>query len=183
MRRPRWWPPSLWPSPGSPGSEVTTVGAAGGAAVARQGRSPAETFLRTFVTASGADGAALVVLDPGESTWKVEAYVGEEGSGVDARDRRARAVGHPLTWCLREELMVQLSADELMPGHEGGGWALAGSVPGGDRVLVVRFGSSPPIGAREALESALAHLGSLEQEGLLGSSGGELEPLSGSPGR
>lgn len=79
--------------------------------------------------------------------------------------------------------MVQLSADELMPGHEGGGWALAGSVPGGGRVLVVSFGASPPIGAREALEAALAHLGSLEQEGLLGPSRGEREPLSGSAGR
>lgn len=183
MRRPRWWPQSLWPSPGPPGSELTTLGAAGDSAVARDDRSLAETFLRTFVTASGADGAALVVLDPGESTWKVEAYVGGEGFRVDARDRRARAVGHPLTWCLREELMVQLSADELMPGHESGGWALAGSIQGGARVLVVSFGSSPPIGAREALEAALAHLASLEQEGLLGPSGGEREPLSGSAGK
>lgn len=183
MRRPKWWPPSLWPSPGPSGSEVTTVGAAGGSAVTRGGGSPAETFLRTFVTASGADEAALVGLDPRESTWKVEACVGEEGSRVDALDRRARAVGHPLTWCLREELMVQLSADALMPGHEGGGWALAGSVPGGARVLVVSFGASPPIGAREALEAALAHLGSLEEEGLLGPSRGEREPLSGSAGR
>jgi hypothetical protein len=153
-----------------------------GSAVAREDRSPAETFLRTFVTASGADEAALVVLDPGESTWKVEAYVGEEGSRMDARDRRARAVGHPLTWCMREELMVQLSADELMPGHESGGWALAGCVPGATRLLVVSFGASPPIGAREALEAALAHLGSLHQEGLLGPFRGNREPLSGSTG-
>lgn len=183
MRRPDWWPPSLWPVNRSERVERgPTEGTPRATGSGGEG-TPVETFLRAFVVSSGADRAVMVRLDPNEETWTVEAVVDDEGPNPASIGQRTPAPGHPLTWCLREDLLVQLRAEELMPGAEGGGWALAGPVPGSRRVLAVRYGAGPPIRAREALGAALAHLAVLEGAGLLDGPGGEREPLSGPPGR
>lgn len=148
-----------------------------------EGGTPVETFLRAFALCSGAERAAVLRLDPDEESWTVETVVGADGATREGAGRRSRAAGHPLTWCLREELLVQLRAEELMPGFDDGGWALAGPVPDSSRVMVVCYGAGPPIGARDALGAALTHLGTLEEAGLRNRAVREGEPWRGSMGR
>lgn len=161
LRRPGWWPAALWPAgdrPEPPGGlpERPRAGERGEAR-------PVDSFLRAVTAAFGAEGASVYRLERERSSWVVERRVGEPPEG--SSDELA-AAGHPLTWCLREELSIQSETAELLGGRSGG-WALAGAVPGADRALVVCFGGSPPTGAREGLEAAVDHLAALHASDLL----------------
>lgn len=161
LRRPGWWPGSLWPGGGRPEPP-------GGLPEASRGREggdvrPVDSFLAAVVAAFGAEGASVYRLDRERSSWVLERRAGEPPAG--STDELA-AAGHPLTWCLREELSMQSETSELLGGRSSG-WALAGSVPGADRALVVSFGGSPPTGARRGLEAAVEHLAALHDAGVL----------------
>lgn len=166
MRRPRWWPRG-WPWPGSgpappdgPPSALPRAAARGAA------ENPAETFLETLGTAFGAERTTLYRLDRGREAWVPERSVaGSAGSDDPPRELPAR--GHPLSWCLREELVAQLPRDERVGSRRAGGWILVGPVPGSDRVLLMVFGGSPPAGARRAVEAARHHVAALEAAGVL----------------
>ena len=121
MRRPDWWPPSLWPANRSEPGEGVPSGGTPRAPGSGGKATPVETFLSAFVVSSGADRAVVLGLDPSEERWTVETAVDEEGPAPASTGQRTSAAGHPLTWCLREDLLVQLRAEELMPGSEGGG--------------------------------------------------------------
>lgn len=183
MRRPDWWPPSLWPDRANDPPQVGPGGGSSHRAGDPSGGTPVESFLGAFAVSSGAERAVLLRLDEADGSWIVETVVRGDGNVGEGAGRRTAAAGHPLTWCLREELLVQLRANELVPAYEGGGWALAGPVPGGSRVMAVAYGASPPVRAREALGAALTHLGRLEEASLLPGSEGDREPLPGSTGR
>lgn len=166
MRRPAWWPRS-WPWPGgreAPGGRpgpglprTTSRGPAG---------DPAATFLRTLAAAFGAELAVVYRLDRGRETWVPEhASTGGDGGGEAPPELPAR--GHPLSWCLREELVAQLPREELAGDRRAGGWILAGPVRGSERVLVLLFGGSPPAGARRAVDAARSHVAALEASGVL----------------
>lgn len=165
MRRPSWWPVELWPGGGRAPGRAADLPERRGRAVGTA--PPAGTFLRAVVAASGAEGASLYRLDRGEGAWIPELRAGEL---PEAGKSPLSAAGHPLTWCLREDLLVQVSSDELLGGRAPG-WSLAGPVPGGERALVMTFGGSPPAGAREGLRAALDHLAALEGAGLLDRAG------------
>jgi hypothetical protein len=121
-----------------------------------------ESFLRTLTSAFGAEAAALYRLDREEGEWREDRRSGGEGRAADG----LRAAGHPLTWALREELVLQVASADLFGGRATG-WSVAGPVRSADRVLVLSFGGSPPGGAREGLRPALAHLEQLHGAGLL----------------
>lgn len=102
-----------------------------------------------------------MALDRERGAWRVERAV----TGPEARPDREEdlpAAGHPLTWCLREELVVQVPVSELTPDRSGEGWALAGPVPGTARTLIIVFHGAPPARARRAMGSALDHLAGLD---------------------
>lgn len=160
-RRPGWWPAALWPGddpPEPPGGLPERPGRREDGEVR-----PVDSFLRAVTAAFGAEGASVYRLDRERASWVVERRVGDPPAG--SSDEIA-AAGHPLTWCLREELSMQSEAAELLGGGSGG-WALAGAVPGADRALVVCFGGSPPTGARQGLEAAVEHLAALHEAGAL----------------
>lgn len=167
MRRPSWWP-RPWPWPGSrdaagdrPGPGLPPAASHG------QLGNPAATFLSTLATAFGAEVAVVYRLDRGRETWVPERAATDGTVDVEA-PRELPARGHPLTWCLREELVAQLPRGELAGDRRAGGWTLAGPVPGGDRVLVLAFGGSPPAGARRAVDAARRHVAALQAAGVLG---------------
>lgn len=169
--RPRWWPEALWPGTGGTGEPAP--GLPERRRRAGEGSPPAETFLRAVVAAFGARGASVYRLDRASGAWVPEHRAGE-GPGDGARGE-LRAAGHPLTWCLREDLLLQVSSDELL-GRRVAGWSLAGPVPGGERALLLTFRGSPPAGAREGLRAAVEHLAALDAAGLVG---GEKRPGGG----
>lgn len=175
MRRPGWWPRG-WPWPGpepTPGATSRLPDAPPGAGP----RSPAASFLRTLVEAFGAERAWLLALDRERGAWRLEReMLGAEGE--QPLESEVEAVGHPLTWCVREELVVQVPAGDLTDDRGREGWALAGPVPGRDRTLVLIFHGAPPAGARRAMRPALDHLSTMgrhgdEEEGAAGRQGGE----------
>lgn len=173
MKRPSWWRRS-WPWPGGreggerPGGAGLPPAASGGGT-----DDPSTTFLRAMVAAFGAERGVLYRLDRDRECWVPERAAGEEEGRADPPPELA-ARGHPLSWCLREELVAQLPRGELAGDRRAGGWALAGPVPGSDRVLLLLFGGSPPGAARRAVEAARRHLASLEAAGVLeGGSSGE----------
>lgn len=155
--RPRWWPRSLWPGTSRPEPPGELPAAPPG----REGEGPAPivSFLRALTAAFGAEAASVHRLERDRSTWVLEHRVGEETS---APVEELGAAGHPLTWCLREELLIQSEAEELL-GVRASGWALAGAVPGADRALVLFFGGPPPSGARKGLEAAVEHVSALHE--------------------
>lgn len=166
MKRPSWWPRS-WPWPG----DVRSAGDRPGTGLPpARGRSsdaePSETFLRTLATAFGAEQAVLYRLHRGREAWLVERSA-PGGNGAAEPPGELPARGHPLSWCLREELVAQLPRGELAGDRRTGGWTLAGPVPGSDRVLVLIFGGSPPSGARRAVDAAREHVAALEASGVL----------------
>lgn len=161
MSRPGWWP-SGWPWPGGKASPGTARVPDRSRPVERSGASedPDASFLVTLIEALGAQRAVLFALDREEGVWRAE----RSASGPDAgpRDRDGlSAAGHPFTWCLREDLVVQVPVSELTADRSGEGWALAGPVRGTSRVLVLAFHGPPPSRARRAMRPALDHLASL----------------------
>lgn len=181
IRRPRWWPEGLWP--GTRGAAEPAAGLPGRRRRTGDEAPPAESFLRAVVAAFGAEGASVYRLDRAAGAWVPELRAGEAPG--DGETGELRAAGHPLTWCLREDLLLQVSSDELL-GRRVAGWSLAGPVPGGDRALLLTFRGSPPAGAREGLRAAVEHLAALHAAGLVGGErqgapGGE--PIDGSGGR
>lgn len=166
MTRPAWWPRS-WPWPASPEEGGDEPGPGLPPAASRDGTGdPAATFLRTLAVAFGAERATLYRLNRGREAWELEDSA-DGGNGDREPPRPLPARGHPLSWCLREELVAQLPRGELAGDRRAGGWSLAGPVPGSDRVLVMVFGGSPPAGARRALDSARKHVAALEVAGVL----------------
>ena len=157
MKRPGWWP-ARWSWPGGDATRETVR--------LPEPRSPGQadapeaTFLAALAEAFGARRATLLRLDRERGAWVVERdVVGPDGDAAGASEMSA--AGHPLTWCVREELIVQVPAGELSGDRADDGWALAGPAPGGSRVLVVRFHGAPPSRARRAMRPALEHLGAL----------------------
>lgn len=162
IRRPPWWPEALWPrvADRSDGERADLPPPAPGR---RDDLRPVDSFLRTLTTAFGADGAILFRLDRGDAEWRRErSYGGETAPAADA----FRAEGHPLTWALREGLVLQVASEELF-GARVPGWSVTGPVRSADRVLVLTFRGSPPTGARDGVRPALEHLGQLHGAGLL----------------
>lgn len=166
MTRPSWWPRS-WPWPSSRQGRGDDPGPGLPAAASGDGTGdPAATFLRTLAVAFGAERATLYRLDRGREAWEpADSAAGGSGDPEPPRDLPAR--GHPLSWCLREELVAQLPRGELAGDRRAGGWSLAGPVPGSERVLVMVFDGSPPAGARRALDAARKHVAALEIAGVL----------------
>lgn len=122
---------------------------------------PPASFLLTLREAFGAERASLLRLDRERGTWTVEREeLGPEGG--DGTDEELEARGHPLTWCVREELTVQVPAGDLTGDRGREGWALVGPVPGSLRALVLVFHGAPPSGARRAMRPALDHLAALQ---------------------
>lgn len=159
MRRPDWWP-SGWSWPGRGGAP--RPGRLPERPAARRGEPPGASFLATLLEAFGAERAVLFELDRERGVWRVErAVAGPEAPSRE--DGELPAAGHPLTWCLREELVVQVPARELSGDRSGDGWALAGPVPGASRVLMLTFHGAPPARARRAMRPALDHLGNLAE--------------------
>lgn len=166
MRRPGWWPRS-WPWPGGGPTRPEEPSRGLPRAGARRGpEDPSETFLRTLGTAFGAERTTLYRLDRGREAWVPERSVAGS-TGADDLPEELPARGHPLSWCLREELVAQLPPGELAGSRRAGGWTLVGPAPGSDRVLVMVFGGSPPAGARRAVEAARRHVAALEAAGVL----------------
>lgn len=161
MRRPGWWPKRWawpWTEPVPASSKLPKRSSPVG-----QGE-PTVTFLTALLEAFGAERASLLTLDRDREAWVVEREaVGPDGSPSSGGGDPA--AGHPLTWCLREELVVQVPAGELNADRTGEGWALAGPIPGAGRVLVIVFHGAPPARARRAMRPALDHLGALEEAG------------------
>lgn len=157
LERPGWWP-SGWSWPGEgPGRETVRLPEA-----RSPGRSeePGATFLATLVEAFAAERASVLRLDRDRGAWVGEREVAAPEASA-AGDREFPAAGHPLTWCLREELVVQIPAGEITGDRGGEGWALAGPVAGRSRVLVILFHGTPPTRARRAMRPALRHLDAL----------------------
>ncbi len=154
MTRPGWWPAG-WPWPGS--GPTSGAGRLPDGAPEGRERPPEATFLATLLEAFGAERAALYRLDRSEEAWTEERAV----AGPEARPGGGRlsAPGHPFTWCLREDLVVQVPAGDVDADRSAEGWALAGPVPGSSRVLALHFRGAPPARARRALRPALDHLG------------------------
>jgi len=175
VRRPAWWPEALWPASGSgprPGSADETppsraplrapAPASGGSEPVPPGRS----FLRALVVLLSASRAALWVYGREEGTWTLEREAAEDdGAGPGAA--AVAAEGHPLTWALREGLLLQVPSERLGDLARAPGWTVLGPVPGSRRVLTLEFPGSPPPAARKGVESALAHLADLERSGYL----------------
>lgn len=166
MKRPAWWPRS-WPWPGSGRGGADRPGPGLPPVTSRvPAEDPSGTFLHMLATAFGAERAVLYRLDRTRETWVPErSAAGGNGEGEASRELAAR--GHPLSWCLREQLVAQLPRGELAGDRRAGGWTLAGPVPGSDRVLVLVFGGSPPAGARRAVHAARKHVAALEASGVL----------------
>lgn len=165
MRRPEWWPAALWPGEADGRRDADAV--PGGLPAPRSpdaGKEPAGTFLDALVALYGAEAATLYRLERPDRTWTAERWA-PDGAGEGARGPFP-AAGHPLTWCLREELQLQVSVGDLFD-TRASGWALVGPVQGSDRVLVVTFRAGPPSGARGGLGAALGHLEALDAAGLL----------------
>jgi len=173
VRRPRWWPATLWPSP----REQRAPERAGEAAAARPHRAPARaggksaeapaaSFLRSLVVMLSASRAALWVYGREEGAWTLEREVADGGDG-EGGSAVVRADGHPLTWALREGLVLQVPSERLTGAGRGSGWTLLGPVPGSRRALALDFPGSPPATARKGLSAALDHLSDLERAGYL----------------
>lgn len=175
MRRPGWWPEALWPASGRrPRGDLSEEPTRHGASLRAPSAPGAETspsppgrsFLEALVVVLGASRAALWVYGREEGTWTLEreaAEPGAEAGGVDA----VPAEGHPLTWALREGLLLQVSSEQLGDLSRTPGWIVLGAVPGSRRALTLEFPGSPPAAARKGVESALAHLADLERAGYL----------------
>lgn len=176
LKRPGWWPrPWPWPGPGGEPGDPPGPGLPP-AARRRTGTAedPAATFLRTLSTAFGAERTVLYRLDRDREAWVPERWSAGD-RGPSAPPDETAAAGHPLSWCLREELVAQIPREEMAGDRRGAGWALAGPVPGSDRMLVMAFGGSPPAGARRAVDAARRHVAALEARGVLdaGPGGGD----------
>ena len=173
MRRPGWWPAGLWPSSRpsrSPERAGEAVAARPRRAPARAGEEraepPAASFLRSLVVMLSASRAALWVYGREEGTWTLERQAAEEDGG-DGGSAAVPADGHPLTWALREGLVLQVPSERLGGTSRGAGWTLLGPVPGSRRALALEFPGSPPATARKGLSAALEHLSDLERAGYL----------------
>ncbi|HKK07497.1 MAG TPA: hypothetical protein VKA44_01285 [Gemmatimonadota bacterium] len=175
MRRPGWWPASLWPASGGRTRTEPPEAASRGASTLRAPPGqrpeagpapPGRSFLETLVVLLGASRAALWVYGREEGAWTLEreaAAPGVDGGGAAA----VPAEGHPLTWALREGLLLQVTSERLGDLSRAPGWTVLGAVPGSRRALTLEFPGSPPAAARKGVESALAHLADLERAGYL----------------
>jgi len=148
-----------------PGRSRARPGSAGAPELPDRGRrpdppEPLESFLRTLRLAFGAERAVVFRLDRERDRWRAARESPADGVRPLAR-RSIPTGGHPLTWCLREELVVQVETADLFGKSEGVGWTLAGAVPGRDRSLLVSFTGSPPVPARRTMRTALRHLEAL----------------------
>lgn len=157
-RRPGWWPRALWPGakrPGEPPGGLPDRPSPRG----EESSAPEESFLELVVAAFGARGASVYRLERERAVWVLERRAGEPAPSSD----ELSAAGHPLTWCLREGVLMQVEAGDLLD-PRASGWALAGAAPPADRALVVQFAGSPPSGAREGLQAAVRHLSALHDD-------------------
>lgn len=114
-----------------------------------------------LTTAFGAEHVSLYHLDRAGERWRRERSVPDGASAPTS----IRVTGHPLTWCARERLVVQIPASELSDVPAGVSWLLAGGLPGGGRVLVLAFAGAPPTAARRAMGAAVEHVASLASAG------------------
>ncbi len=160
MKRPEWWPDGWkWPGRGveeRPSERAETTAARHSMRSSRAEDSTA-SFLAVLTSAFGAEHASLYHLDRAGEYWRRERSDPDEAMAPTS----IRAKGHPLTWCARERLVVQIPASELREGPAGVSWLLAGGLPGGGRVLVLAFAGAPPTAARRAMGAAVEHLSSL----------------------
>lgn len=160
VKRPEWWPDGWkWPGRGveeRPSERAETTAARHSMRSSRAEDSTA-SFLAVLTSAFGAEHASLYHLDRAGEYWRRERSDPDEAMAPTS----IRAKGHPLTWCARERLVVQIPASELREGPAGVSWLLAGGLPGGGRVLVLAFAGAPPTAARRAMGAAVEHLSSL----------------------
>lgn len=163
MRRPDWWPRPLWPgeqsSPVPPDPRAGSPGAGEGAGIGRRDdrtmeEAPWPSLLELLLASLGAASGAVWRLE-GER-WTVLAERARPGwSSAERRERSAR--GHPFTWSLREDLILQTPADRIAgDGREG--WSLLVPVPRGRRLLELWFPSAPGPSVREATAAIQGHL-------------------------
>lgn len=159
MKRPDWWPHGWkWPGDAASGPEVRPVAPAAAVGSATAGAEDLlGSFLRVLTVSFGAEHAVLYRLDRERDRWTPERSAPAEAAGPGA----LRVRGHPITWCARERLVVQIPTADLPDPPAGVSWLLAGGLRGGEKVLVLAFAGAPPGAARRAMGAAVEHLWSL----------------------
>lgn len=161
MKRPSWWPPSLWPGGGERErpADVSTVAPP----AAREAGEPPESgegwtsFLGMVREALPCGRATLWRLRSGGAEWRVVAEVAGSGWG-GAEPRVVEAPGHPFTWALKEELELQVPAEGLGRAAGPDGWALVAPLRQFGLCASFWFSSPPRSSAREALGAVRRHM-------------------------
>lgn len=166
MRRPDWWPETLWPgatepvaSPGPGPATRTAAGAererpAGAGEGLEAGGEPWPSLLDFALEALGAGSGAIWRME-GDG-WSVVAERSAEGWAQPERSPRP-ARGHPFTWSVREDLVLQVPAGRVGD-DDRNGWTLLVPVGRSRRLLELWFPSAPGPSVREATPALRAHL-------------------------
>lgn len=162
MKRPGWWPAALWPV-----HEGTTGGQSAG--LPRRTGQPLDaepkdetgsgwdSYLDVLVTTLQARRGALWERNVERGRW-VPAYQRFSPGWSGTAQQAVASSGHPFTWSIREELLLQLPCHRIQGVGDGEGWVLVIPDPGSGRVLSLWFGSPPGPGVRESLSAVRAHM-------------------------
>ena len=113
------------------------------------------TFLEVLVHSMGARRAFVWRLEASGQEWVIEEEVSAGGSSKNAE---LPAEGHPFTWSVREDLVLQVLSTELFKGSAEGEWSLVAPLAEWDRLICLTFAGTPGVNARSAVESAVQHL-------------------------
>lgn len=162
MKRPQWWPPALWPARGGPAGDreakmryrADEPPGVGSEAAPDSGW---ESYLDVLVSTLQARRAVLWErrLDRGRWIPVCQRF----GSGWSGNAQEAVASpGHPFTWSLREELLLQLPCHRIQGVGDDEGWIMVIPDPGAGRVLSLWFASPPGPGVRESMSAVRSHL-------------------------
>lgn len=163
LRRPPWWPADLWPGGDRPRSRtgpaegVASAGPPGEAGDRPAAREGWETFLDAVVSSLQPGRASLWSLGEGGERWRRAAAAVAEGwksPGVDPFG----AAGHPFTWALQEDLVLQVPSERLDPAGELDGWSVVAPVPEMGIVLSLWYSSPPSPAVRKAVPALRSHL-------------------------
>ncbi len=113
------------------------------------------TFLKVLLRSMGAQRVVLWHLDAVREEWIAEEEV---STGGPARTDPLPGMGHPFTWSVREDLVLQVLSTDLFKGSPEGEWSLVAPVSEWNRLVSISFPGAPGVNARTALESAVQHL-------------------------
>ena len=113
------------------------------------------TFLEVLLHAMGARRAVVWRLDGSGEEWVVE---DEVTAGGPSKIASLASEGHPFTWAVQEDLVLQVLSKELFKGSPEGEWSLVAPVSEWGRLVCISFAGTPGVNARSAVESAVQHL-------------------------